>query len=199
MFVVSTHYLCHRSGQGADGTLLRGFAAICRSLGVTRRSARRPAIGDAHAELRALVVKRVGRVSCGLIVTSPGRHTPKTQGGQRRYGGAVDCAYFGRTARRTRVGQEHPSSSSLVGLGRRDSGGGGEDTNKSKTAVQSGARSHFVRRGAGGHAITQRFMHCGGAVVRAYSGRAARRTRAARSGSSSSRGAFLSRDGDKSH
>ena len=154
--------------------------------------------GDAHAELRALVVTRVGRVSCVLIAASPGRHTPKTQGGQRRYGGAVGCAYFGRTARRTRVGQEHPSSSSLVGLGRRDSGGGGEDKNKKKTAVQSGARSHFVRRGAGGHAITQRFMHCGGAVVRAYSGKTARRTRAARSGSSS-RGAFLSRDGDKPH
>ena len=39
--------------------------------------------------------------------------------------------------------------------------------------MQSGARSHFVRRGAGGHAITQRFMHCGGAVVRAYSGKSA--------------------------
>ena len=64
--------------------------------------------------------------------------------------------------------------------------------------MQSGARSHFVRRGAGGHAITQRFMHCGGAVVRAYSGKTARRTRAARSGSSS-RGAFLSGDGDKPH
>ena len=62
--------------------------------------------------------------------------------------------------------------------------------------MQSGSRSHFVRRGAGGHAITQRFMHCGGAVVRAYSGKTARRTRAARSGSSS-RGAFLSGDGDK--
>ena len=111
--------------------------------------------GDAHAELRALVVTRVGRVSCVLIAASPGRHTPKTQGGQRRYGGAVGCAYFGRTARRTRVGQEHPSSSSLVGLGRRDSGGGGEDKNKSKTAVQSGARSYFLRRGAGGHAKKQ--------------------------------------------
>ena len=128
----------------------------------------------------------------------PGEAHPKSPSGQRRYGGAVGCAYFGRTARRTRVGQEHPSSSSLVGLVRRDSGGGGDDTNKSKTAVQSGARSHFVRRGAGGHAITQRFMHCGGAVVRAYSGKTARRTRAARSGSSS-RGAFLSGDGDKPH
>ena len=173
-------------------------AARCSSSAPMRQRAAGTA-GDAHAELRARVVTRVGRVSCVLIAASPGRHTPKTQGGQRRYGGAVGCAYFGRTARRTRVGQEHPSSSSLVGLVRRDSGGGGDDTNKSKTAVQSGARSHFVRRGAGGHAITQRFMHCGGAVVRAYSGRAARRTRAARSGSSSSRGAFLSRDGDKSH
>ena len=75
---------------------------------------------------------------------------------------------------------------------------GPERRRRSKTAVQSGARSHFVRRGAGGHAISQRFMHCGGAVVRAYFGETARRTRAARSGSSS-RGAFLSRDGDKPH
>lgn len=111
--------------------------------------------GDAHAELRALVVTQVERVSCELSVASLGRHTPKAQSGQRRYGGAVGCAYFGRTARRTRVGHEHPSSSSLVGLGRRDSGGGGEDKNKSKTAVQSGARSYLLRRGAGGHAKKQ--------------------------------------------